>query len=238
MVAIIVKIDFKQRVDRMTKKLKQMAPFDRPREKMLKKGPSALSNLELVAVLLGSGIKDRDVFKVAGEITHLAENDFKKLSIDRLRHISGIGTARACQIVAAIEFSRRFLMKNGIKIYDYQDAIKLVAEVRDKKQEYFLTLTLDGAHHLIQKRTVFIGTLNQSLVHPREIFADAISDRAAGIILIHNHPDGSCEPSLEDIQLTRRLVEASKILGIELLDHIIVTKNHDFSFKVHGMIDQ
>lgn len=238
MVAIIVKIDFKERVDRMTKKLKQMAPFDRPREKMLKKGPSALSNLELVAVLLGSGIKDRDVFKVAGEITNLAEDDFKKLSIDRLRHISGIGTARACQIVAAIEFSRRFLMKNGIKIYDYQDAIKLIAEVRDKKQEYFLTLTLDGAHHLIQKRTVFIGTLNQSLVHPREIFADAISDRAAGIILIHNHPDGSCEPSLEDIQLTRRLVEASKILGIELLDHIIVTKNHDFSFKVHGMIDQ
>jgi DNA repair protein RadC len=220
----------------MVKKMKQIAELDRPREKMSKKGPKGLSNLELVAVLLASGNRQRDVMELAHDIARLTEKDFKSLSIESLCLIEGVGVATACRIMAAVEFSRRFLLHDGIKINDYHDVLKLVGELQNKKQEYFLTLTLDGAHHLIQKRTVFIGTLTQSLIHPREIFADAISDRAAGIILIHNHPDGHPEPSLEDIEVTRQLTDAAKILGIEILDHIIVGKGRYFSFQSHGML--
>jgi len=112
----------------------------------------------------------------------------------------------------------------------------LARELKTKKQEYFLSLTLDGASNLIQKRTVFIGTLNHSVVHPREVFADAISDRAAGIIFVHNHPSADISPSKEDIAITRRLIETGKIVGIEVIDHIIVSRNGHFSFQAEGML--
>ena len=218
------------------KKVKTLPKFDRPREKMERKGVKALSNLELLAVLLGSGIKDKDVFGVARDILKLAQNDFDNISLEKLKDIEGVGLAKACQIMAAIEFSKRFLIKDGIKVKNAEDVVRLTEELKDKKQEYFLTLTLDGASNLIQKRTVFIGTLNQSLVHPREVFADAISDRAAGIIFVHNHPSGDVEPSKEDIILTTRLIEAGKIAGIEVIDHIIVSKNGHFSFQAEGLL--
>jgi len=218
------------------KKVKTLPKFDRPREKMEMKGVKALSNLELLAVLLGSGIKDKDVFGVARDILKLAQNDFDNISLEKLKDIEGVGLAKACQIMAAIEFSKRFLIKDGIKVKNAEDVVRLTEELKDKKQEYFLTLTLDGASNLIQKRTVFIGTLNQSLVHPREVFADAISDRAAGIIFVHNHPSGDVEPSKEDIILTTRLIEAGKIAGIEVIDHIIVSKNGHFSFQAEGLL--
>ncbi|MEA3421459.1 MAG: DNA repair protein RadC, partial [Acidobacteriota bacterium] len=128
-------------------------------------------------------------------------------------------------------FSKRFLIKEEKKITGPQDIVSLVEDLRKKKQEHFVTLTLDGAHNLIKKRTVFIGTLNQSLVHPREVFADAISDRAAAVILIHNHPSGNVEPSDLDISLTKRLIKAGELLGIEVLDHIIIGKDKYSSFK-------
>ena len=219
------------------KKIETMSKFDRPREKMERKGVNALSNLELLAVLLGSGIKDKDVFEVARDILRLAQNDFDNIGLEKLKNIEGVGLAKACQIMAAIEFSKRFLIKDGIKVKNAEDVVRLTEELKDKKQEYFLTLTLDGASNLIQKRTVFIGTLNQSLVHPREVFADAISDRAAGMIFVHNHPSGDIEPSKEDIALTKRLVEAGKISGIEIIDHIIVSRNGHFSFQAEGMLE-
>ncbi len=218
------------------KKIDRIPKFDRPREKMTARGPGALSNLELMAVLLGSGIKGRDVFAVAKEIADTAEKDFERFSVEKLRTIDGIGQARACQIMAAVEFSRRFLVREGIRITNDTDVLPLVEELRKKKQEYFLTLTLDGGHNLIEKRTVFIGTLNQSLVHPREIFADAITDRAAAVIFVHNHPSTDVYPSKEDILVTNRLVEVAKLVGIEVLDHIIVTKSHSFSFKNKGLL--
>jgi DNA repair protein RadC len=218
------------------KKIKSIPKFDRPREKMEQKGVKALSNLELLAVLLGSGIKGKDVFEVAKEILKLAHNDFNNLSLESLKNIDGVGLAKACQIMAAIEFSKRFLIKDGIKVKNVDDVMRLTEELRDKKQEYFLSLTLDGASNLIQKRTVFIGTLNHSIVHPREVFADAISDRAAGIIFVHNHPSGDPTPSKQDIEITKRLVEVGKIVGIEVIDHVIISKNGYFSFQAEGML--
>lgn len=114
---------------------------------------------------------------------------------EKLNNYSGVGLAKACQIMAEIEFSKKFLIKDGVKVKNTEDVVRLTEELKDKKQEYFLSLTLDGASNLIQKRTVFIGTLNQSIVHPREVFADAISNRAAGIVFVHNHPSGDVTPS-------------------------------------------
>jgi len=218
------------------KKIKNIPEFDRPREKMEKKGAKALSDLELLAVLLGSGIKGKDVFEVARDILKLAQSDFDNINLEKLRDIEGVGLAKACQIMAAIEFSKRFLVKDGIKIKNAEDVAKLTEELRAKKQEYFLSLTLDGASYLIQKRIVFIGTLNHSIVHPREVFADAISDRAAGIIFVHNHPSGNIDPSKEDIAITNRLLEVGKMVGIWLIDHIIIRKDKYFSFQAEGML--
>jgi DNA repair protein RadC len=218
------------------KKIKTIPQFDRPREKMEQKGAKALSNLELLAVLLGSGIKGKDVFDVAKDILMLAQDDFDNISLEKLKDIEGIGLAKACQIMAAVEFSKRFLIKDGIKIKNVDDVVRLTEELKDKRQEYFLSLTLDGASNLIQKRTVFIGSLNHSIVHPREVFADAISDRAAGIIFVHNHPSGNVEPSKEDIAITQRLIEVGRIIGIEVIDHIIIGKNGHFSFQAEGIL--
>jgi len=218
------------------KKIKNIPEFDRPREKMELKGAKALSNLELLAVLLGSGIKGKGVFEVAKDILNLTKDNFDSINIETLKNIEGVGLAKACQIMAAIEFAKRFLVNEGIKIKNTEDVVNLARELKTKKQEYFLSLTLDGASNLIQKRTVFIGTLNHSVVHPREVFADAISDRAAGIIFVHNHPSADISPSKEDIAITRRLIETGKIVGIEVIDHIIVSRNGHFSFQAEGML--
>lgn len=218
------------------RKFKNIPPFDRPREKMVRKGPEALSHMELVAVLLGSGIKGKDVFEVSKDILKLAHEDFDGINLEKLKSIEGVGLAKACQIIAAIEFSKRFLIRDGVKLEHVSDVLTLVGELKEKKQEYFLTLTLDGAARLIQKRTVFIGTLNKSIVHPREVFADAISDRAAGIIFVHNHPSGNTEPSEEDFAITERLVEVARVVGIEVADHIIVGRNGHFSFQAEGLL--
>ena len=218
------------------KKIKNIPEFDRPREKMEQKGAKALSNLELLAVLLGSGIKGKGVFEVAKDILNLTKDNFDSINIETLKNIEGVGLAKACQIMAAIEFAKRFLVNEGIKIKNTEDVVNLARELKTKKQEYFLSLTLDGASNLIQKRTVFIGTLNHSVVHPREVFADAISDRAAGIIFVHNHPSADISPSKEDIAITRRLIETGKIVGIEVIDHIIVSRNGHFSFQAEGML--
>ena len=218
--------------------IKGIPEFDRPREKMERKGPAALSNLELLAVLLGSGIRGKGVFEVARDILQVTEGKADLISLEALRGIEGVGLAKASQIMAAIEFAKRLLVRDDVKITSVNDALALTDELKDKKQEYFLTLTLDGASRLIQKRMVFMGTLNKSIVHPREIFADAVSDRAAGIIFVHNHPSGNTEPSEEDFAITERLLDAAKIMGIDVIDHIIVGRNGYFSFQAAGLVKQ
>ncbi len=202
--------------------IKSLDKQDRPREKLLAKGQVALSDLELLQVIIGSGIQDADVTKISLQIHELLERNNGKITIDELIKIRGVSTATASKLVASLELTSRFV-KSGLKISTMEDALPLLADIRNKKQEHFVVITLDGAHRVIEKRTIAIGILNASLVHPREVFADAITDHAAAIIVAHNHPSGSPEPSSADKDVTSRLREAGKLLGIDVLDHIVVT---------------
>ena len=218
------------------KPLKELHKDDKPREKLVKKGVLALKNDELLAILLGSGIQGKDVRKLAKEIISLMDNDFESLSLDKLCEIHGLGLAKASQIIASIELSKRYLIRTNKRITSAQEVYEELRSFSTKNQEHFLTITLDGASHIINVRTVFIGTLNQSIVHPREVYADAIADRAAGIIIAHNHPSGTLEASRADIQITERLKEVSKLVGIELLDHVILAKDGYYSFSDEGLL--
>jgi len=216
--------------------LRDLHKHDKPREKLVAKGVEALKNEELLAILLGSGIQGKDVRKLAKEIVAMLDKDFDKLSLQALCDIHGLGIAKASQILASIELSKRYLIRSNKRITDAKDVYEELKSFSTKSQEHFLTITLDGASHIINTRTVFIGTLNQSLVHPREVFADAIADRAAGIIIAHNHPSGTLEASRADISITQRLKEVSKLVGIELLDHVILSKHGYYSFSDEGLI--
>lgn len=202
--------------------VKLLAKEDRPREKMLARGEQALSDLELLQVVIGSGVQGADVTQISKEILKLLEAQNGKVTLEQLLKIKGVSTATATKLLASLELTSRFV-KTGVKIQNSTDVLPLVADLRSKKQEHFVVLTLDGANRLIERRTVSIGTLSASLVHPREVFADAIADRAASIIVVHNHPGGSLEPSNADVEVTKRLREVGVLVGIKLLDHIILT---------------
>ena len=216
--------------------LRDLHKDDKPREKLVAKGVQALKNDELLAILLGSGVQGKDVRKLAKEIVVMMDEGFDKLTLKKLCEIHGLGLAKASQILASIELSKRYLIRSNKRITSAGEVYEELKSFSSKKQEHFLTITLDGASHIINTRTVFIGTLNQSLVHPREVFADAIADRAAGIIIAHNHPSGTLEASRADIQITQRLKEVSKLVGIELLDHVILSKHGFYSFSDEGLL--
>ncbi len=218
------------------KTISELYKGDKPREKLIAKGVEALKNEELMAVLLGSGVQGKDVRKLAKEIVALLDGGLEGVDLKKLLEVHGLGTAKASQILAAIELAKRYLVRTHRRITDAKDVYEELHAYRDKKQEYFLSITLDGASHIINTRTIFIGTLNQSMVHPREVFADAIADRAAGIIIAHNHPSGALYPSQADIRITERLQEVAKLVGIELLDHVILTKEGYYSFSDEGML--
>ena len=163
--------------------------IDRPREKLARYGTARLSDLELLMAIIGSGNARADVGKIARQVLKLLRTKGGELSYDDLRGVVGLGEAKIPVIVASLELARRYLLDSDQPIIDSPEkAVELLADIRDKKQEYFVCLTLDGANRLIAKRVVTIGTLTASLVHPREVFADAIADRAASIIVAHNHP--------------------------------------------------
>ena len=216
--------------------LRDLHKHDKPREKLVAKGVQALKNEELLSILLGSGIQGKDVRKLAKEIVAMLDKGFDELTLSKLCNIHGLGIAKASQILASIELSKRYLIRSNKRITDAKDVYEELKSFSSKSQEHFLTITLDGASHIINTRTVFIGTLNQSLVHPREVFADAIADRAAGIIIAHNHPSGTLEASRADISITQRLKEVSKLVGIELLDHVILSKHGYYSFSDEGLL--
>jgi DNA repair protein RadC len=218
------------------KRIRDLPDFDRPREKLAKRGPESLSETELVATIIGRGTRGRDVFLVASEIARFLKAENFPPSYDDLRGIEGVGTAKACQIVACFELARRFLETDprGHRIASPADVLPLVADLTDKRQEHFVCITLNGAGEVIARRTVTVGLLNQSLVHPREVFADAISDRAASVVLVHNHPSGALEPSRQDIAITHQLCEAGSLLGIRVLDHLIVSRKGYASLKELG----
>jgi len=218
------------------KSIKTLYKHDKPREKLAAKGAKALKDDELMAVLLGSGIQGKDVRKLSKEIIVLLQTQFDNLTLDKLCDIHGLGIAKASQILAAIELSKRYLLSSSVRVTSAQEVYEELKPFADRRQEHFLVMTLDGASRVIHTRTVFIGTLNQSLVHPREVFAPALEDRAAGIIIAHNHPSGTKEPSRADMQITDRLKEVAKVMGIELLDHVILTKEGYYSFSDEGLL--
>ncbi len=218
------------------KTLKELHNDDKPREKLVKKGVESLKNDELLSVLIGSGIKGKDVRKLSREIVTILDSSFHTLNLEQLCNIHGLGIAKASQILASIELAKRYTSQGNKKITSADDVYEELKPFATKQQEYFLTITLDGASHIINTRTVFIGTLNQSLVHPREVFADAIADRSAGIIIAHNHPSGTLSASRADIEVTQRLKEVSKLVGIELLDHVILTRDGFYSFADEGLL--
>lgn len=198
----------------------------RPREKLQARGAEALSDYELLMAIIGSGNAQADVTKIARDAQKLLALKGSALTYDDLLNVRSLGPAKATQIMAGYELWRRQFEVSERPIIDSPEkAVEQLADLRDKKQEYFVCLTLDGANRLIAKRVISIGTLTTSLVHPREVFAEAITDRAASIIVAHNHPSGNIEPSQADRDVTERLKEAGELLGISLLDHLIITKD-------------
>ncbi len=198
----------------------------RPREKLAAKGVAALSDYELLMAIIGSGTAQADVTKIARDVRALVAEKGSELTHKDLLGVKSLGPAKATQIMAGFELWRRqFEVPERPIIDSPEKAVEQLADIRDKKQEYFVCLTLDGANRLIAKRVITIGTLTSSLVHPREVFADAVTDRAASIIVAHNHPSGNLEASNADREVTNRLHDAAELIGITMLDHFIVTKS-------------
>jgi len=220
--------------------IKDLPKDERPREKLIKKGASALKLEELLAILLRTGTKNKNVLKLAEDIVlKYNSNKLKNIGFEELRNIYGVGPTKAVQILAAIEIGRRFFKpkeEKEIYIYSPKDVLKQTSHLQENKKENFVVLYLDARNKLILKETVSIGTINASLIHPREVFEPAIRELAVQIILVHNHPSGDPEPSEDDLAMTKRLVEAGKILGIDVIDHIIVAKDKFFSFKDKRLI--
>lgn len=202
--------------------IKQQIKSDRPREKMLQKGAAALTDQELLMAMLGSGIKGANVADLSRKILKLVRSKGPDLQLVDIRSIRGIGDAKAVTIFSALEFAKRQLTINSQALNSPDKVLNLLFDISTKKQEYFILLTIDGANRLIKKRTITIGTLTASLVHPREVFAPAIEDRAASVIVAHNHPSGNLEPSQADLHVTKRLKHTGELLGIPLVDHIII----------------
>lgn len=202
---------------------------------MEKTDVKSLSDRELIKTVLGLNDEHKYTIK---SIYGALEQKREKLTYTDLISIDGIDQSTALKILSVFEINRRYSSINPLvdKITRPEDILKLVTDIRDKKQEYFIVITLNGAGEIIQKRIITIGLINHCLVHPREVYADAITDHAASIICVHNHPSGSLEPSAQDIAITNQLRDAGHIIGISLLDHVIVTKTAHTSMKEKGII--
>ncbi len=220
----------------MPRTIKDLPEHSRPREKLREKGAASLTDEELVAAILGMGTAGIDVRTMARQVAGLICEHREALTLDHLISVPGMGLAKGGQILSAFELARRHLFTQIVKIEKAEDVVPLLSDIAGKAQEHFVCLTLNGANELIQKRIVTIGLLDKSLVHPRDVFADVITDRAAAVIFAHNHPSGELEPSDADRKTQDQLVEAGKILGIRVLDHVIVSRRGYFSFQEAGLI--
>ena len=204
------------------------------------RGADSLKDYELIAAILGTGTSGRGVIEIAKEVAGLLNKGNLPQYSDLIR-INGVGQSKACVLLACFEIARRYGLSQTeemIRMTMPSDIfhIQMIKDIQLKKQEYFITITLNGASEVIQSRIITMGLLNQSLIHPREVFSDAVTDRAAGIICAHNHPSGNLDPSSQDIQITRQLASAGEIMGIQLIDHIIFSKSGFLSFKEEGYI--
>lgn len=215
--------------------IKDIPIDDRPRERLLKLGCSSLSNQELLSIILKSGTKNKSVFELSNEILNKLTtlDNLKDYEISWLLDIKGIGVAKACDILASIELGRRIYM-NGNKCKDKITCSSDVYNIMkyflsDKKQEYFYCLYLNNKNQILERKLLFMGTVNRSVVHPREVFKYAYLSSASSIICVHNHPSNDIKPSKEDINFTEALIEIGKVQDIPILDHVIVGSDSYYS---------
>jgi DNA repair protein RadC len=222
--------------------MRELAPHDRPREKLLRAGAVALGDNELLAIVLGSGGSRAGVLTIANAVLQTSGglHALSRLSPAELRRIHGIGAARAAQVVAAIELGRRTLLRGASAraqiICPRDAAVYLMPQFGGRGVEQFGILLLDTKHRILRTVIVSIGTLDTALVHPREVFREAVAGAAAALVLFHNHPSGDPAPSTDDLELTGRLVMAGRLMGIDVLDHVILGDGRYCSFKETGRL--
>lgn len=206
----------------------------RPREKLAARGPQGLSDLDLIQLLLGSGCRQVPLEVLALRCRDLLDRHGPALDLAALEGITGLGPAKSAQLAAALELARRLGRPHRHRVAGPSDLVSRLQHWADRPQEVFLTVTLNGAQEVLGTRPVTVGLLNRTLIHPREVFAPALEDRAASIVLAHTHPSGALEPSREDREATTRLSQAGKLLGIEVLDHLILSTSGYYSFRENG----
>jgi DNA repair protein RadC len=216
-------------------RIKDISAENRPRERFISHGPDALSDAELLAIILQKGSKEENVIDMSNKL--LARYGIDKLadlSLKEMQEIKGIGPAKAMQIKSILEFSKRVKvkslkkkpLKNGQDVFDYASP-----KLSGLKQEHFMAILLDTKNHVINDQIISIGTLNSSIIHPRDIFKSAIKESANAIILVHNHPSGDPEPSEEDKATTEKIMQVGELMGIKILDHVIIGNNSHYSFQ-------
>jgi DNA repair protein RadC len=216
------------------KPIKDLPKNERPREKLLEKGAGFLSDRELLAVILGKGTQKDDVLSLSQKIVTIIDAKGLNFTAKDLMDLDGIGEAKATAVSAAFEFVRRRIKPEGLKIKFPADILPLIQHYGDRKQEHFLSVSVNGANEVMSVRVVSMGLVNKAPVHPREVFADIIAERASAVIVAHNHPSGDLTPSAEDMKITKQLKEAAAILGLTVLDHIIFSAKGYYSFAEHN----
>lgn len=208
----------------------------KPRELLIKYGAQGLSDQDLIATVLGSGTHKKPLSKLSGEVLWFLNNGQFEVGVKDLLKIKGLGKAKASCIIAALELGRRFLYPSRKKISIPSEVLPLIVHYSDRKQEHLICVSLNGAYEVIAIRVVSVGLVNRTVVHPREVFAGPLSDRATAIIIAHNHPSGKVLPSMDDKDITCRLLKAGELLGMKLLDHIVFTQDDYYSFLEQGEI--
>lgn len=222
--------------------IKDIIKEERPRETLVKKGETYLSDSELLAILINNGTRDKSAITLAREIIETSDGirNLSNITVEELSKIKGIGLAKACRIISALELGRRVSVASEMqkfKISSPQDIGNVyMEELRYKKKEIFRVVLLNTKNVIIGSKDISEGSLNASIVHPREVFLEAIKKSANKMILMHNHPSGDPTPSSEDINITKRLISAGQIVGIEILDHVIIGDGRFYSFKENGQI--
>lgn len=222
--------------------MRAVAPHDRPREKLLRLGPAGLGDNELLAVVIGSGVRDADALVVANRLLDCCGglHRLTRAGVDGLRQVTGIGEARAARVVAAVELGRRTLVRGGVERprlgTPRQLAAFLLPEHGARAVEQFGIVMLDTRHRVIRTKVVSVGSLDSTVVHPREVFREATAASASAIVLFHNHPSGDPTPSADDLRLTARMVSAGALMGIEVLDHVILADARYYSLVEAGRL--
>lgn len=224
-------------------KIKEMPLYERPRERLIKYGSKNISNEDLIAIIIKSGCKENSVKDIALLILKRIQtiNNLEDININTFKNIKGLGKVKIIELMASIELGRRIFLEKNINNNEvFNDPKKIYEEnyhlFKGLKQEYFYCFYLDNKNKLIERKLLFMGTINRSIVHPREIFKEAYLHSATSIICMHNHPSGDVEPSMEDINFTKSLVEIGRLQGINIIDHIIVSDSHYYSFYNEGKI--